>query len=708
MKQISVNLKNGNISVDDVPPPVLKKGGVLVENHYSVISGGTESSLLQLAGLSYIGKAKEKPDLFRKVLDKARKEGPLAAYQQAMERLNVPEPLGYSCAGIVSKVSEEAPYEVRDRVACGGVGYANHADIVYIPKNLCVKVPDNVSLKEAAFATLGSIAVQGVRNSDVRFGENVAVIGLGLIGQLTVQILKASGCRVFGIDLNEEKVNLAKKIGMDDGAVRSATNIEEQIAFFTQGFGFDSIIVTAATKSTDPLGFAGKIARQRAKVVLVGVVGMQIPRDVYYSKELQLVVSCSYGPGRYDREYEEYGHDYPIGFVRWTENRNMQAFLELLSQKKIRLDEIISHEFKLNDAVEAYKLIKGEVKESYLGIVLTYEKDKELIDKIPITREVVHVKKRGLVNIGMIGAGQFATSVLLPALKKVKGVNLVGLATASGLSSKSAAKNFGFEYCTSDYRKLLQDDKIDAVIIATRNSLHAPLTIESLENGKHVFVEKPLATNNKELDDIIKAHKKNQKQIIQVGFNRRYASMTKQIKRFFKDRKGPMIVFYRVNAEHLPADHWIYDEKEGKSRFITELCHFVDFCKYIVGSNIVESKYYKIDSDGMKENEKNENVILSMKFKDGSIAAIIYNTIGDSSFSKEYAEIYSENSLIKMTDFKELMMSRNGRVKKLKSILKVDKGHKEELENFIQSIKNGYNNVNIVNGFFEVTRISLL
>jgi len=704
MEQLLVNLKNGNVLVDEVPPPILKGEGIIVENHYSAISGGTENSLLQLARSSYIGKARKKPDLFKKVIDKAKKEGPLAAYQQAMGRLNKPEPLGYSCAGVISKVSEGLVFKVGDRVACGGAGYANHADVVFIPKNLCVKVPDNVSLREAAFTTIGSIAMQGVRNADIRVGETVAVVGLGLLGQISVQILKASGCRVFGIELDRGKIKLAKELGMDGGAVRDAPNIEEQISSFTKGNGFDSIIITAATNSSEPLEFAGKIARHRAKVVLVGVVGMEIPRDIYYEKELQFVVSCSYGPGRYDREYEEFGHDYPIGYVRWTEKRNMEVFLDLLSQKKIQLDRIISHEFEVKDAVKAYQMIKGEIKEPYLGIILSYNKEKKLLDKIPIKREIKSVKKEGTINIGMIGAGQFATSVLLQVLEKTDGVNLVGLSAASGLSSKSAAENFGFEYCTTDYKKILTDEKIDAVVIATRNSLHAPLTIEALENGKHVFVEKPLAINKKELDDIVDAHKKYPEQVVQVGFNRRYAPMTKEIKEFFKDRIEPMILFYRVNAEHIPKDHWVYDDKEGKSRFITELCHFVDFCRCVIDSEIIDSNYYKIDSDSITGKETKENISLSMKFNDGSIATVIYNTIGDPSFSKEYAEIYSENSFVKLTDFKELVLSRNGKVKKSKHILKTEKGHKQEFEEFVYSIKNGKN---YIDEFLEVTEITL-
>ena len=377
MKQALVNLRSGEVMVEDVPPPVMKGEGVLVENHFSVISAGTESMLINLAGSSYIGKARQKPDMFMKVVELAKKQGPITAYKAVTGRLDKPEPMGYSCAGIVSKTSENVPFNKGDRVACGGVGYANHADMVFVPKNLCVKVPDDVSLRDASFTTLGSIAMQGVRNADVRVGEKVAVIGLGLIGQLTVQILKASGCEVFGIEIDLKKIELGKKLGLDDGCSASAENIESQAESFIEGVGFDAVIITAATRSNAPLELAGKISRKKGRVVLVGLSGMEIPRDIYYPKELEFVISCSYGPGRYDPEYEEMGHDYPIGYVRWTEKRNMEAFLKLLSQKKIILDDLVSHEFHIEKAADAYELISSKTKKPYMGIVLTYDTKKD-------------------------------------------------------------------------------------------------------------------------------------------------------------------------------------------------------------------------------------------------------------------------------------------------------------------------------------------
>jgi len=706
MKQVLLNMKNGEVMIETVTPPILGGEGVLVDNYYSVISGGTEQTLLQLASSSYIGKIRSKPELFKKVLEKAKKEGPIAAYQQAMGRLNKPEPLGYSCAGVVSAVSPNVPFQIGDRVACGGAGYANHADVVYIPKHLCAKIPDDVSFRDAAFTTIGAIALQGVRIANVSVGERIAIIGLGLIGQLTLQILKAAGCQVFGVDIDEKKISLGKRNGLDDGTIRSADNIESMISSFTKGNGFDAVIITAATTSTDPLAFAGTIARQKGRIVLVGVVGMEIPRDIYYKKELELVVSCSYGPGRYDREYEEFGHDYPISYVRWTEQRNMEAFLYLLEEKKISLDNIVSHVFPINNAVQAYQLIQNEKKESYLGIVLEYEKEKPKIEKAYVELRPHIIPKTEIVRVGVIGAGMFATSVLLPALVKVKDVELIGIAAAEGGDAYAAAKNFGFSYSCTDYQKILEDKDIDAVIIATRNSLHSKLTVEAITKGKHVFVEKPLGISKDQLDSVVQAHLMHPKCYIQVGFNRRYAPMTEQIKKFFYNRREPMIMLYRVNGEHIPRDHWIYDEKEGGSRVITELCHFVDFCRYVVGSKIVGSNYYTITSDSMTKNEMNENISQTLKFKDGSVATILYNTVSDSSFSKEYVEIYSENSFVQLHDFRRLLMSRNGKRKKVRYWWKSEKGHKEELMNFINQIKKG--EYGSIDDAVEVTKITFL
>jgi len=702
MKQVLVNLKSGDVVVDEVPTPVLKEGGILVENHFSAISGGTESGLLKLAGSSYIGKARQKPDLFRKVVDLARKQGPLVAYEQAMNRLNRPEPLGYSSAGVVVEVSAGSPFRVGDRVACGGVGYANHADAVFVPNNLAVKVPDEVALRDAAFTTIGAIAMQGFRNAKLALGEKVLVIGLGLIGQITVQILKAAGMEVFGVDIDRAKVELAMEGGMDAGGTRGQESILEQVLAFSGGRGVDAVIITAATTSNDPLEFAGKAARKKGRVVLVGVVGMEIPRDVYYPKELEFVVSCSYGPGRYDKDYEEMGHDYPIGYVRWTEKRNMESFLHLLKEGKIELDGIITHEFSIDEAPRAYSLISGKVKEPYLGIVLRYPEVKESSRRVELSRTVK--KHEGNVCIGWIGAGAFATSVLLPAIRNITGSRLIGLSAASGLSSKSAGETYGFEYVTTDYKDILRDDRIDAVVIATRNSLHAAIAIEALEYGKHVFVEKPMAITKEELESIKETHEMVGDRIVHVGFNRRHAPLALRMKEIFKGRRGPMMVLYRVNAEHLPPDHWVYEDREGGSRFVTEMCHFIDFCKFLTSSKIASSSYINVESGSMDVKHSRENVVMNLGFKDGSVAAIIYTTIGDPSHTKEYCEVFSENTFASLKDFRELTWSHDGRTKTVKERLKVDKGHRGELQAFIDNVRNG---VDPFEEWLDTTEITL-
>ena len=566
-----------------------------------------------------------------------------------------------------------------------------------------MNIPDNVSFKQAAFTTMGAIAMQGVRNANVSVGCKVAVIGLGLIGNLTVQILKAAGCKVFGVDVDKKKVTLAKKVGLDKGAVRSDNHIESLVETFTEGFGFDAVIITAATESTDPLTFAGNISRKKATIVLVGVVGMEIPRDIYYEKELSFVVSCSYGPGRYDRIYEELGIDYPIGYIRWTEERNMKSFLDLVSEGKINLYELISHEFTISDATKAYNLVSGKTKESFMGVIFSF--DNKDIPKNKTEKKVTVKKVDGTVGIGVIGAGQFASSVLLPALKKVNDVTLIGVCAASGLSAKSAKDNFSFQYCTSDYKKILKDESIDAVIIATRNSLHAKLVVEALKAGKHVFVEKPLAVNKKELYAVIKAQKNHPELIVQVGFNRRFAPMTKKIKQFFKNRSSPLLMYYRINAESIPKNHWIYDEKEGSSRFVSELCHFIDYCRFISGNEIINSSYQTVKTEALSSNELLENLEMTLSFKDGSVAIILYNTIGDATNSKEFIEIVGEGASVKLTDFKKLELSNKGQNKKSKNYLKTEKGHKEELEFFITNIMQGDSNKNFFNESVEVTKV---
>jgi len=674
MKQLMVDLQQGQIQIEEVPVPLAKRG-LVVENRYSLISGGTELALIDLAKRSLVGKARDRPDDVKKVLQKAKTDGVLSAYQQAMSRLSKPEPLGYSCAGMVTG-TDVSEFEVGDRVACGGAGYASHAEFVSVPKNLCVPVPDGVSMKEAAFTTVGSIALQGVRNASVSLGETVAVIGLGLIGLLTVQILKAAGCRVFGVEIDSEKARLAREFGAD--VTSNYDGILDRMKAFSP-FGADAVIITAATRSNVPIACAGHLVRDKGRVVVVGSVGMDVPRQPFYEKEAELIVSRSYGPGRYDRNYEERGIDYPI-YVRWTERRNMEAFLELVRQKKINVERLITHEFPLENAPQAYELMMSG-REKYIGILLGYgENGKDASTKVMPQKDVgkKSPEKFAARNIGCIGAGVHALNALYPNLQHLP-VNLQGLATATGISARSVAKKYGFSYCTTDYRSILSDNEIDSVLIATRNDLHAAMVIEALRNGKNVFVEKPLATNADDLRAIVEAYRECGRSVM-VGFNRRHSPLAVRLHQFFVNRSSPMVIHYRVNAGHIPDEHWVHDAEQGGGMLISECCHFIDFMQYLTGSEPVQVYAQSI---GGETAGKYDNLQATFSFKDGSIGTVTYTTLGDRSYPKELVEVFSSGAVGRITDFRELELWREGRAEREKRWLSQDKGFSEELAAFI-------------------------
>ncbi len=678
MKQVLLDLQDGKISVENIPIPALKKG-VIVQNHFSLISAGTESSLINLAGESLIGKARSRPDLFKKVKDAAKRDGILSAYEQAMSRLAKPEPLGYSSAGVVIESNIEE-FKVGDRVACAGSGYACHAEYVYIPKNLCVKVSESVPLEDAAFTTVGAIAIQGIRNAKVTLGEKVVVIGLGLIGLLTIQILKSSGCTVLGIDVNEKKITLAKDLGADTIATPDVA--ADALNTFSE-FGADAVIITAATKSNIPIEQAGKFVREKGRVVVVGSVGLHIPREIFYEKEAELVVSRSYGPGRYDREYEEKGFNYPI-YVRWTEKRNMQTFVDLLAQNKIRLHKLITHKFPIEQAPKAYDIIR-EGNEPYIGILLNYdilntEKPQNIVYLGSNRKNKPKKTITPISSIGFIGGGIQAINALLPNLKKFP-VELKGLATTTGISSFSVAKKFGFEYCTTDYKKILNDESIHGVIIATRNDTHAKIAIEAMGAGKRVFVEKPLAINLEELYSISQAWKKTGTNIM-VGFNRRYSPDIQKIKEKYLARSSPLVMNYRINAGQIPNAHWVHDSEQGGGMLISEMCHFVDTLQYIAGSN--PTQVYAISPQFKKASKYSDNLQVMILFEDGSTGSIVYVTIGDNAYSKEQLEVFGEQSVAMLKDYRELTFVKGGIFSSSKNRMKVDKGIYGEMDAFLK------------------------
>lgn len=691
MKQLVQDFETGEIKVIEAPPPALSKRSALVQTLYSVVSTGTERATVSVGQQSLLGKARSRPDLVKKVLETVQREGITSTIQKVRARLQEYRALGYSSAGVVLEVGPETEgFSLGDIVACGGAG-ACHAEIVSVPQNLCAKVPEGVQPEYAAFTTLGAIALQGLRQAEAKLGETIAVIGLGLIGQLTIQIAKAAGCRVIGIDLRPQSVEKARELGADLALLRNE-DIEAAVADFTRGYGVDAVLLTAATKSSDPLELAAQIARDRARIVVVGDVGLEVPRAIFYEKELELRLSRSYGPGRYDPIYEEKGIDYPIGYVRWTEQRNMEAFLQLLAKGKINLEKIITHRFSIERAPEAYELLLGKRQEFYLGILIEYpaasrgERPFTPLPKRVWVKQVEPQPAIKQVRLGVIGAGNFAQVHLLPHLKAHPKAVFRGVATATSAHARKVADKFGFAYCTGDYQEILNDPDIDAVVIATRHNLHASLVIEALKANKAVFVEKPLALNEQELQEIIEAYNSTSNPKLMVGFNRRFAPLVQQIRSLWGPKRGPWIMHYRVNAGPLPKDHWLHDPEEGGGRIIGEACHFIDLLQFLTGA--APSQVYAENLSNVGDIPAEDNVMITLKFADGSLGTISYFAVGDARFPKERLEIFGEGKVAVIDDFRSALFSCEGHQKKLRA-WKQDKGHRNEMEIFVNSILEG-------------------
>ncbi|MBI5464791.1 MAG: bi-domain-containing oxidoreductase, partial [Ignavibacteriales bacterium] len=634
MKQVVQHNKTGNIEVQNVPPPVVKAGHILVQTHCSVISAGTERASVAKRSSSLLQQARKNPELVAKVLDQVRQHGLLASYRRVQGVLTAWSALGYSVSGVAVAVGDGVDgVRSGDRVACAGAGYASHAEFVLIPKNLCVKIPNNVTFEEAAYTTIGSIALQGVRQAAPTLGETVAVIGLGLIGQITIQLLKANGCSVVGIDIDKRSVALAKESGADV-AIERAKDVQSGIRSFTRGVGVDAVIITAATSSNDPVQLAGELCRERGRVVLVGDVGLALPRGPYYTKELDFKLSRSYGPGRYDVEYEERGHDYPIGHVRWTERRNMAEVLRLISGKNLKLDLLTTHRFAVDEAKKAYALIASkEKRERYVGVLLTYDAPNL---QTPTKRKASKEGGAGEpMKVGFVGAGSFAQAQLLPHLKKVAGISLEGVCTGNGLNSANVARTFGFSFATANAEEIFQHESIGTVFIAARHNLHAPFVVKSLTAGKCVFVEKPLALNDDELSSIIKTYSSKSGASLMVGFNRRFSPDAIRAKEFFGDAVGPFTFLYRVNAGYIPNAHWTKDPVEGGGRIIGEVCHFVDLMQFFCGSVPVRIFAERLGPSPTHAPD-DDSAAMTIRFNDGSVGTILYEANSASHLPKEY------------------------------------------------------------------------
>ncbi|MFT6946122.1 MAG: putative dehydrogenase/threonine dehydrogenase-like Zn-dependent dehydrogenase [Vicingaceae bacterium] len=674
MEQLTQTLKDGNMQLMEVPFPALLPGCLLIRNHYSIISPGTEGKTVKDARLSYIGKAKARKEEVKKVITSAKTFGVLKTYNMVMNKLEAYSPLGYSCAGeVVAMADDVRGFEIGDYVACGG-NTAGHSEIVCVPVNLCVKVKKDASLKDAAFSTMGAIALQGVRQSELKLGESCLVIGLGVIGQLTNQLLEAAGVKVIGIDIDENQVNFAK--GQKTKLIynRNHPDLENIISEATCGYGVDSVIITASTSSLDPIEFAGQVCRKKGKVIIVGAVPTGFSRKNYFKKELDLRMSSSYGPGRYESNYEEKGLDYPIGFVRWTENRNMQAFVDLVGDGKIDLKPLISHEFEFKEASKAYQLILDK-QEVIGGMVLKYDTEKVLKAAVKLKEKVA---KKNTVNVGLIGAGSFAQNFLLPVLKDK--VQFVGVATARPTNSKYIADKYQFSFCTNDASELIKSDQLNTVVVATRHKTHAQYVLDALQANKNVFVEKPLCLSEEELASIKATHIKSSG-ILMVGYNRRFAPFTKQAKAFL-GAELPMSINYRINAGQLPADHWVHDPEVGGGRIVGEACHFIDLVQFLTGSLLKSVSAISLQS---VENLY-DNVVISLETMNGSIASITYFSNGSKQVSKEYLEVFCGGKSAIIDDFKKLILA-DGKIQKFKS--DQDKGYAEEITGFTNAILNG-------------------
>lgn len=677
MKQV-VN-KAGKINIEDVPPPTIREGYVLVSNRFSLISTGTEISNIKNSSESILSKAIKNKDLFEKGIDKIKTDGIKPTIDFIKQQTNKLGILGYSSAGIViDKGKNVDNVTVKDHVACGGGGYAYHAEIIAVPKNLVVKLPKGVAFDEAAFTTLGSIALQGVRRAKVQIGDVVVVIGLGLVGQLTTQILRTAGCRVIGYDLNEDRVKLAKELGLHVG-ISSYENPVKSVFKYTGGVGADAIIICAATSSNKPVNQAMEMARKKGIIVVVGKVGLHLKRSELYKKELDFFISTSYGPGRYDPLYEEKGIDYPIGYVRWTENRNMKAFLEMVSENKVNIKPLISHKFHISDAIKAYKTIHSD--ENSLGILLKYnEKENEKIEKKVI---VSTGKQSGKINVAVVGCGSFAQNYHLPNLRKISDYNIRAVVSATGTTVKEIAKKFGAEYCTTDFEDILRDKNIDTVFITTRHNLHAPLSIAAAKAKKNIFLEKPLALNYNDCKKVVKAVEENNV-LFSIGFNRRFSPVSLKAKQFIGKGTGPLMLNYIVNANKLPPEHWVHDPIEGGGRMIGESCHFFDLIYWFVGNEPIEIFSRGLSSSRIDLTE-DENNISTIKFADGSIASLTYTSVGHKSYPKERVEIYFNENVLLIDNFKNLRIW--GNQKNFIKLKKMDKGHYAELVRFAKVIK---------------------
>lgn len=682
MKQILQNARTGSLELVEVPAPAVGPGQVLVRNVYSVMSPGTEKTAIDFARKSMLGKARSRPDLVKQVTRKLQQEGPLPTYRTVMNRLDAPQPLGYASAGIVEAVGDGvSSLAPGDRVACAGAGYANHAELVIVPENLTAHVPDGLGLDVAAFGTLGAIAMQGLRVGEPTLGEVVAVIGLGLIGQLTVQLLLANGCRVYGLDLDPKRVAEAIEQGMHWGGSPSDDHAA-LLARVTGGHGVDLAIVTAASQSSAPVELAAELSRHKGRVVAVGETAMDLDRRSFYAKELELRMSMSYGPGRYDRRYEEVGLDYPLAYVRWTEQRNLQAFLDLAARGQIDPMKMDVETVPFETATTTYEaLAKGERKA--LAAVFRYAEEVDDGRTLRLSSGARKVRK-GDLGVAFIGAGNYAQAVLLPILEKTSGVSRRSIVTSTGPSAQRTAKRFGFDTCGTDPAEVFSDESVDLVFIATRHDTHASLTEAALRAGKAVWLEKPVGLSAQEVESVASAVRET-KGFLTVGYNRRFSSHAQGVSEAFAKRVGPMAIQYVVSAGPPPSGTWLTDPKVGGGRVIGEMCHFIDLCTYLVGDVPTSVQARALGRDP----EADDSMMALFSYPDGSTASISYLANASTDLSKERWEVHADGQSAVCDNFRGTTLPGG---KKLRGVNQ-DKGQKAAIDATRLALAEGFGSV---------------
>ncbi len=712
MKQVIV--KKGNILAKNVPMPVVEEKEIMIKTMYSAISAGTEMSGIKESKKSLIKKALEQPEKVKIVLQMIRDEGIERVYGKIKGKIGIGNATGYSVAGVVVGVGRGVTqFTVGDYVAAAGSGYANHAEFVSVPENLVIKMPNNASFRESATVTLGGISMQGVRRADLRIGEFCVVMGLGILGQITVQILKNAGIRVIGIDIDDRRVQIGIENGVEKGINALKTDPVKEVLHYTNGYGADAVIFTAATSSNIPLSQSFQMTRKKGKVVLVGVSGMEIKREDIYPKEIDFLISTSYGPGRYDENYEKKGLDYPYAYVRWTENRNMQEYLRLLGEKKINLSNIIEKEYKIEDVEQAYKEFEKE--EKPLIVLLKYDEKipnnieeyiKQKIENrnIFINKTIKTDKKK--VNLAVIGAGGFVSGVHLPNLRKMKDkYNIYAIVGKNSATTAETAEYWGAQIASTDYNSILQDNDIDAVLIGTRHNLHAQMVLDALNAGKHVFVEKPLCLKMEELEKIESFFKnKEETPVLMVGFNRRFSPLNEKIKGITEKRINPLFIRYRMNAGYIPANHWVHTE-EGGGRIKGEACHIIDLFNFFTNAKAIE---LSVNAITPKTNSvfSEDNRTITVKYEDGSVCSLDYVSIGSREYPKEFMEIHFDEKTIIMDNYKSVQFF--GIKERNLSLSVMDKGHYKEMELFYESIKTGKGSPIPLWDIFQTTQLSIL